>query len=211
MIGGLFRLARPLIHKLDPEEAHNLTVKALSFAPPFTGGNDSPELAVSAMGLDLPNPVGIAAGFDKHAQAIDGVLKLGCGLVEVGGVHAPAPARQPAPARVSPAGGWGGHQPLRPQQRGHGGGVPAARRAARKARHRRCQPRRQQGQLRQGGRLCDAGPASGPCRGFPDDQRLLAEHAGACATCRAKPRSMISSPAPWMRRATPPVTAIASR
>jgi dihydroorotate dehydrogenase len=96
MIGRLFRLARPLIHKLDPEEAHNLTIRALSFSPPFTGANDPPELAVAAMGLSFPNPVGIAAGFDKHAQAIEGVLKLGCGLVEVGGV---TPLPQPGNPR----------------------------------------------------------------------------------------------------------------
>ena len=96
MIGSLFSLARPLIHKLDPEEAHNLSVKALALMPPFAGASDAPELTVETMGFRFPNPVGIAAGFDKHAEAIDGALRLGCGFVEVGGV---TPLPQPGNPR----------------------------------------------------------------------------------------------------------------
>jgi dihydroorotate dehydrogenase len=97
MIGALFNLAKPLIHKMDPEEAHLLTVKGLSFAPAFTGGKDDAVLGVEAFGFHFPNPVGIAAGFDKHAEAIDGVLRLGTGFVEVGGVTPLPQAGNPRP------------------------------------------------------------------------------------------------------------------
>ncbi|WP_332683649.1 quinone-dependent dihydroorotate dehydrogenase [Bosea sp. (in: a-proteobacteria)] len=96
MIGTLFGLARPLIHKLDAETAHRLTIAALAAAPPWRPAADDPALAVEAFGLRFPNPVGLAAGFDKHAEAIDGALGLGFGFVEVGGV---TPLPQPGNAR----------------------------------------------------------------------------------------------------------------
>lgn len=96
MIGKLFGLARPLIHKLDAETAHRLTVAALAAAPPFRPASDDPALAVDAFGLRFPNPVGLAAGFDKHAEAIDGALGLGFGFVEIGGV---TPLPQPGNVR----------------------------------------------------------------------------------------------------------------
>ncbi len=82
----LFDLARPLLHALDPETAHKLTVAALAAAPRRAPPADDPRLAVEAFGLRFPNPVGIAAGFDKHAEAVDGVMGLGVGFAEVGGV-----------------------------------------------------------------------------------------------------------------------------
>ncbi len=85
MMGGLFDLARPLIHALDPETAHKLAIAGLAAAPLRAPRHDA-RLAVSAMGLEFPSPLGMAAGFDKHAEAIDGVLGLGVGFVEVGGV-----------------------------------------------------------------------------------------------------------------------------
>lgn len=86
MIGSLFNLARPLIHRMDAETAHRLTVAALAAAPPLRPGVDDPVLATEAFGLSFSNPVGLAAGFDKHAEAVDGALGLGFGFVEVGGV-----------------------------------------------------------------------------------------------------------------------------
>jgi dihydroorotate dehydrogenase len=84
---GLFdRLARPLMRALDPEDAHALTVKALRFAPLTRPPADDPRLAVRAFGLNFPNPVGIAAGFDKHAEVADPLLRLGFGFVEIGTV-----------------------------------------------------------------------------------------------------------------------------
>jgi dihydroorotate dehydrogenase len=96
VIGALFGLARPLIHALDAEDAHALTVKALKALPLPPAEPDAPELAVSAFGLSFPNPVGLAAGFDKHAQVPDQALRLGFGFVEVGGV---TPLPQPGNPR----------------------------------------------------------------------------------------------------------------
>ncbi|GAU81259.1 quinone-dependent dihydroorotate dehydrogenase [Bosea sp. BIWAKO-01] len=96
MIGSLFSLARPLIHKLDAEMAHRLTVAALAAAPALKPAADDPMLATEAFGLAFPNPVGLAAGFDKHAEAVDGALGLGFGFVEVGGV---TPLPQPGNPR----------------------------------------------------------------------------------------------------------------
>jgi dihydroorotate dehydrogenase len=96
MIDALFGLARPLIHRIDAETAHRLTVAALAAAPRLTCPPDDPVLAAEAFGLSFPNPVGLAAGFDKHAEAVDGALGLGFGFVEVGGV---TPLPQPGNAR----------------------------------------------------------------------------------------------------------------
>ena len=68
MIGIFDRLARPLLRALDPEDAHSIAVKALKFAPRRRPPADDPRLAVRAFGLNFPNPVGIAAGFDKHCR-----------------------------------------------------------------------------------------------------------------------------------------------
>jgi len=86
VIGSLFNLARPLIHRMDAEAAHRLTIAALAAAPSLRPGPDDPVLATQAFGLSFSNPVGLAAGFDKHAEAVDGALGLGFGFVEVGGV-----------------------------------------------------------------------------------------------------------------------------
>jgi dihydroorotate dehydrogenase len=94
---GLFdRLARPLMRALDPEDAHALTVKALKFAPLTRPPADDRQLTVRAFGLNFPNPVGIAAGFDKHAEVPDPLLRLGFGFVEVGTV---TPRPQPGNPR----------------------------------------------------------------------------------------------------------------
>ena len=89
-MAGLFDLARPLVQALDPETAHKLAVTALALAPRRALRPDDPLLAVSAFGLDFANPLGLAAGFDKHAGAVDGLLGLGFGFIEIGGVT-PAP------------------------------------------------------------------------------------------------------------------------
>jgi len=84
VIGLLESLARPVLRMLDPEDAHRLAIQALKF-PPFTKPvADDPRLAVRAFGLNFSNPVGMAAGFDKHAEVPDALLKLGFGFVEVG-------------------------------------------------------------------------------------------------------------------------------
>lgn len=96
MIGALFNLARPLIHKLDAETAHRMTVVALAAAPALKPAPDAAILATTAFGLSFSNPVGLAAGFDKNAEAVDGALGLGFGFVEIGGV---TPQPQPGNAR----------------------------------------------------------------------------------------------------------------
>jgi dihydroorotate dehydrogenase len=94
---GLFdHFARPFLRRLDPEEAHRLAVKALRLAPLPRPAADDPKLQVRAFGLEFPNPVGLAAGFDKNAEVPDALLRLGFGFVEVGGV---TPRPQPGNPR----------------------------------------------------------------------------------------------------------------
>jgi dihydroorotate dehydrogenase len=86
MIGLFDTLARPLMGLLDAEDAHRLAIKALTFMPLPRADADDASLAVRAFGLNFPNPVGMAAGFDKHAEVPDALLKLGFGFVEIGTV-----------------------------------------------------------------------------------------------------------------------------
>ena len=81
----LYRLVRPGIMALDPERAHELALAALE-SPLAPGARhiDEPALRVRVFGLDFPNPLGLAAGFDKDARVPDAVLRLGFGHVEVG-------------------------------------------------------------------------------------------------------------------------------
>lgn len=82
-----FNIAKPFLHALDAEQAHRLTIKGLQFAPPFGGGpiTDS-KLKRQIFGLEFPNPVGLAAGFDKNAEVPDAMLAQGFGFVEIGTV-----------------------------------------------------------------------------------------------------------------------------
>ena len=86
VIGFFDRVSRPLMRALDPEDAHTLAIKALRYMPLPRPAPDARELAVRAFGLNFPNPIGIAAGFDKNAQVPDALLRLGFGFVEVGTV-----------------------------------------------------------------------------------------------------------------------------
>jgi dihydroorotate dehydrogenase len=96
LIGLFDRLARPLLRALDPETAHLVALKALKFAPRRRPPADDSRLAVRAFGLNFPNPIGVAAGFDKHAEVSDALLGLGFGFVEVGTV---TPRPQPGNPR----------------------------------------------------------------------------------------------------------------
>jgi dihydroorotate dehydrogenase len=94
---GLFdRLFAPLLRALDPEQSHALALAALKRAPLPPAAPDDEKLRVAAFGLTFPNPVGLAAGFDKHAEVPDRLLRLGFGFVEVGGV---TPRPQPGNPR----------------------------------------------------------------------------------------------------------------
>lgn len=86
MIARAFPLVRPLLHRLDAERAHDLTLAALALLPAAAPPADDPRLAVELLGRRFPNPVGLAAGFDKGARVPDALLGLGFGFVEVGGV-----------------------------------------------------------------------------------------------------------------------------
>jgi dihydroorotate dehydrogenase len=81
------------LHQIDPEAAHGLAIKALQMGMAHAPGTlTSPRLKTTFAGLDLPNPVGLAAGFDKNATALDGLAKAGFGFFEVG---AATPRPQP--------------------------------------------------------------------------------------------------------------------
>jgi dihydroorotate dehydrogenase len=80
----VFPLAAPFLRLLDAEDAHRATIAALKLLPARAPGRDDPRLAVSVFGLDFPNPVGLAAGFDKNAEVPDAMLGMGFGFVEVG-------------------------------------------------------------------------------------------------------------------------------
>ena len=91
------RLGLALLQRLDPETAHGLALRALRAGlAPMPGPVTSPRLVTRLAGLDLPNPVGLAAGFDKNATAIAQLSRAGFGFVEVG---AATPRPQPGNPR----------------------------------------------------------------------------------------------------------------
>lgn len=83
-----YALLRPALFALDPESAHELTIKALSKAGALAGlAQCKPQgKPVEVMGLKFPNAVGLAAGLDKNGEAIDGLAALGFGFIEIGTV-----------------------------------------------------------------------------------------------------------------------------
>ena len=85
----LYNLARTALFKLDPEVAHDLTLKSLSLLGPgaalLGAGADAGEKK-TIMGIDFPNPVGLAAGLDKNGRYIDALGALGFGFLEIGTV-----------------------------------------------------------------------------------------------------------------------------
>ncbi|ALJ34476.1 quinone-dependent dihydroorotate dehydrogenase [Azospirillum brasilense] len=93
----LFPIVGPILRSFDPETAHGLTIKALSsgLMPPVRE-KDDPILRSRVFGLDFANPVGLAAGFDKNAEVVDAMLRLGFGFVEAGSV---TPRPQPGNPR----------------------------------------------------------------------------------------------------------------
>jgi dihydroorotate dehydrogenase len=97
MIGLLDRLARRLLYALDPEDAHRLAIRMLQLAPLPPASADDSRLATRVYGLNFSNPIGIAAGFDKHAEIPDALLRAGFGFVEVGTVTPLPQAGNPRP------------------------------------------------------------------------------------------------------------------
>ncbi|HUZ62131.1 MAG TPA: quinone-dependent dihydroorotate dehydrogenase [Acetobacteraceae bacterium] len=97
MFPRLARTMMPLLRTLDPETAHRLALAALRAG--LAGrqdGADDPALAVQVLGLRFPNPIGLAAGFDKDAAAVAPLMRLGFGFVEAGTV---TPLPQPGNPR----------------------------------------------------------------------------------------------------------------
>ncbi len=93
----LFHLLRPALFALDPETGHRLAIaglKALPVRPPMP---IPASLAVAVAGLAFPNPVGVAAGFDKDAEVPDALLGLGFGFTEVGSITPLPQAGNPKP------------------------------------------------------------------------------------------------------------------
>lgn len=84
MFGTTWPLLRTWLHGMDAERAHDMTLKALETLPLPAASKDDPALSVQAFGLDFPNPVGLAAGFDKDVRVPDAMLRLGFGFVEAG-------------------------------------------------------------------------------------------------------------------------------
>ncbi len=84
---NIYAMARPVLFKIDPEKAHNMTLKALKAGlVPCVPKIDNSALETTLMGLRFPNPVGLSAGFDKNAEIIGPAFKLGFGFVEAGTV-----------------------------------------------------------------------------------------------------------------------------
>jgi dihydroorotate dehydrogenase len=92
----LYRLARPLIFRLEAERAHRLAIRALGAMPRRAVVAD-PRLAVTFGGLRFPSPVGLAAGFDKDAEVPDAMLGQGFGFVEIGTLTPLPQAGNPRP------------------------------------------------------------------------------------------------------------------
>jgi dihydroorotate dehydrogenase len=89
----LERMGMALMRRMDPEAAHGMALKALNMGlAPLPGVVTSDRLRTTVAGLDMPNPVGLAAGFDKNATALAPLAKAGFGFIEVG---AATPRPQP--------------------------------------------------------------------------------------------------------------------
>ncbi len=97
MIRAFDAFSLPLLRWLDPEDAHRLAIQGLRLLPPVRPKPDDPKLAVRAFGLNFPNPIGMAAGFDKSAEVPDALLRLGFGFVEIGSVTPRPQAGNPRP------------------------------------------------------------------------------------------------------------------
>ncbi|MGA7385740.1 MAG: quinone-dependent dihydroorotate dehydrogenase [Methylocella sp.] len=100
MTGFLDALARPVLFRLDPEDAHEWALRAfkvLQTLPRLPAPPDDPRLAVRAFGLDFSNPLGLAAGFDKNGEVVDAILRLSFGFTEIGTITPLAQAGNPRP------------------------------------------------------------------------------------------------------------------
>ncbi|WP_422055582.1 quinone-dependent dihydroorotate dehydrogenase [Sphingomonas sp.] len=90
----LYDLLKPLIYTLDAERAHRLAIRAAALS---SGGAIPRVRPVTIGGVEFPNPVGLAAGLDKDGEAIDGLMGLGFGSVEIGSLTPRPQAGNPKP------------------------------------------------------------------------------------------------------------------
>ena len=104
MSGFLSQIARSALFKLDAETAHGLTIKGLkagqiSGLAPNCANDKFRQLAVTIAGIDFPNPIGMAAGFDKNGEVPDVLCKMGFGFAEIGTLT-PRPQQGNAKPRI---------------------------------------------------------------------------------------------------------------
>ena len=93
-----YALIRPVLFALDAERAHDLAIQVLKLGlVPARRIKPDTALAVDMLGLHFANPLGLAAGFDKNAQAVDALAGLGFGFVEVGSLTPLAQEGNPKP------------------------------------------------------------------------------------------------------------------
>jgi dihydroorotate dehydrogenase len=94
---SLSDLGAAVLRHMDPEQAHRLAIRGLALAPLPAPRPDDPVLRTRLAGLDLSNPVGLAAGLDKNGEAVRGLSRLGFGFVECGSVTPRPQAGNPKP------------------------------------------------------------------------------------------------------------------
>jgi dihydroorotate dehydrogenase len=97
MIGELLNVAQSGLLFLDPERAHEMTLRALERGIHARAAADDLRLAQTVFGLDFPNPIGMAAGFDKDARVPGALLAMGFGFTEIGTVTPRPQAGNPRP------------------------------------------------------------------------------------------------------------------
>lgn len=91
------KLAQDVLLRMDAETAHKATINALKFGLAPSGASSAANLATRFCGLDLPNPIGMAPGFDKNAEVFGPLAKVGFGFVEVGTLTPRAQPGNPTP------------------------------------------------------------------------------------------------------------------
>lgn len=181
---SLYSILRPLLFRLDPERAHGLAIGALRLAQAVPGATSllarrclvaDPALRQTLLGLELPNPLGLAAGFDKDAVVVDAMAALGFGFVEVGTVTPRPQPGNPRPRLFR----YSGQRSLQNALGFNNQGLQAMRR--RLARARRHRPAAQAGPFRP---TCPIGVNVGKGRDTPpaaalaDYEQLLGDAGG---------------------------------
>ena len=187
---GLFdRLARPLLQAFDPEDAHRLALSGLKLAPLPRPRADDPQLATRVFGLNFPNPVGVAPGFDKNAEVPDALFRLGFGFVEIGTVTPRPQNGNPRPRIFRLDADEAVINRLGFNNDGEAAVLPRLARARERGRDCRHQYRRQSRQPGSRGGLCPADRSVRAGRELCHRQCLVAEHAGlARPAARERPR-----------------------